>query len=77
MLIHVGHLTGEEDMLRVFRTLHSENHLPFGTPPVLEEGAQASLLWFAQSDPIEALRMRQKPRVFQNGLEIKEGGFEC
>jgi cytosine deaminase len=77
MLIHAGHLTGEEEMLRVFQTLHHDNHLPFGSPPVLEQDAQANLLWFAQSNPIEALRMRARPRVFHNGLEIKEGLVEC
>jgi cytosine deaminase len=70
MLVHAAHLTGEADMLRVFRTLHHDNHLPFGAPPVIEEGASANLLWFAQSNPIETLRMRQPPRVFQNGLEL-------
>jgi len=77
MLIHAGHLTGEADMMRVFRTLHHENHLPFGSPPRLEKGAPANLLWFAEANPIEAVRLRRTPRVFQNGIEIKEDHFKC
>ena len=72
MLIHAGHLTGEAEMERVFETLHRENHLPFGAPPALAEGCEASVLWFDAGNPIEALRTRRKPRVFHNGSELKE-----
>jgi len=70
MAVHLGHLTGIEQMNRAFRTLHHENHLPFGDPPALVEGARADLLWFAAADPVEVLRLRDRPRVFQRGQEI-------
>jgi cytosine deaminase len=72
MLIHAGHLTGEAQMERVFRTLHTDNHRPFGDVPVLVEGAPADLLWFDADNPIEALRTRAAPRVFIGGIEVKE-----
>lgn len=63
MLVHIGHLTGEDDMRRVFRTLHDENHLPFGGPPALTSGEPARFLWWAEEDPIAILRDRPNPRV--------------
>lgn len=63
MLLHVAQLTGEDDMRRVFRTLHHDNHLPFGGPPAIEVGAPARLLWWAQADPIDILRDRSRPLV--------------
>jgi cytosine deaminase len=63
MLVHVGHLTGEEEMHRVFRTLFMENHLPFGGPPRLVEGYQGAMLWWPSSDPVELLRDRVRPTV--------------
>jgi len=71
MLVHAGHLTGEAEMTRVFATLHRENHHPFGPPPVIAAGEPATFLWFAASDPIEALRTRQPPRVFYRGQELQ------
>jgi cytosine deaminase len=63
MLVHLGQLTGEDDIRRVFRTLCAENHLPFGGPPELAPGRMAQLLWWAQEDPIDILRDRSDPRV--------------
>jgi cytosine deaminase len=65
MLIHVGHLTGEDEMRRVFRTLHHENHLPFGGPPTLAEGAPARMVWWPAADPIEIVRDRPRPVVLR------------
>ena len=70
MLVHAGHLTGEAEMIRVFQTLHIENHLPFGDSPALAPGESADFLWFQAADPIEAIRTRQPPRVFYRGEEI-------
>jgi cytosine deaminase len=63
MLLHVGQLTGEEQMRRLFRTLYTENHLPFGGPPRLAPGEPAQLLWWPHTDPIDLLRERPRPRV--------------
>ena len=71
MLVHAGHLTGEAQMTRVFATLHRENHHPFGPAPAIAAGEPATFLWFAASDPIEALRTRQPPRVFYCGQELQ------
>jgi cytosine deaminase len=71
MLVHAGHLTGEEQMKRVFTTLHRENHHPFGSVPAIAVGEPATFLWFAASNPIEALRTRQPPRVFYRGQELQ------
>ena len=65
MLIHVGQLTGEDDMRRVFRTLHTDNHRPWGGPPPIEEGAPARFLWWEEEDAIEIVRTRPRPRVFR------------
>jgi len=71
MLIHAGHLTGEAQMRRVFETLHSINHLPFGAPPKIIPGAKADFLWFEADNPIDAIRTRAKPRVFRSGVGTK------
>lgn len=62
MLVHVGHLTSEADMKRVVRTLHTDNHLPFGAPPRVEPGATELLHW-PVPDEVELLRVRPRPRV--------------
>lgn len=64
MLLHVGHLTGEAQMRRVFQTLHHDNHLPFGGPPELAVDQPDQLLWWPHSDAIDLLRERPRPRVF-------------
>jgi cytosine deaminase len=71
MLIHVAQLTSEVEMRRVFATLYTENHRPFGAAPVIEVGAPATFLWFDAADPIEVLRTRPRPRVFVRGQEIE------
>ncbi len=68
MLIHVAQLTGEDQMRRVFRTLHQENHLPFGGAPSIEVGGPARFLWWAQEDPIDVLRDRSVPMVLRGPL---------
>jgi cytosine deaminase len=70
MLVHVAQLTGEAEMARVFRTLHHENHLPFGAPPTIAAGQPATLLWYAANDAIEALRTRACPRVYRDGVQV-------
>ncbi len=71
MLVHVAQLTSEDEMRRVFGTLCGDNHRCFGGAPVLEEGATATFLWWDAADPIEVLRSRPRPRVFQDGAEVK------
>lgn len=65
MLVHLGHLTGEAELRRAFRTLHHENHLPFGGPPRLAVGEKARLCWWPSADPIDLLRDRPRPRVWR------------
>lgn len=69
MLVHVGQLTGEHEMRRVLRTLSQENHLPFGAAPRVAVGEPATMLWYAAADEIEALRTRERPRVYVDGKE--------
>lgn len=64
MLVHVGHLTGEDDMKRVFGMLYRDNHLPFGGPPDLVEGATGAIVWWPSADPVDLLRDRPKPSVY-------------
>jgi len=64
MLVHVGHLTGEAQMKRVVRTLHTENHLAWGDVPTVAVGARALLHWPA-ADEVELLRVRPRPRVLE------------
>lgn len=66
MLVHVGHLTSEAEMKRVVRTLHTENHLPFGSVPRIEVGASAMLHW-PVPDEVELLRVRPRPTVYERG----------
>lgn len=63
MAVHVGHLTGRAQMARAVRTLWSDNHRCFGGPPEITPGAPSLLLWWAQDDPVEILRLRPTPRV--------------
>lgn len=63
MLVHVGHLTSEEAMKRVVRTLHTENHLPWGDVPRVVPGARSLLHW-PVADEVELLRVRPAPRIF-------------
>jgi cytosine deaminase len=65
MVVHLGHLTGEDEMERVVATLWTENHLPFGEVPRLEEGAAARMLWWPVGTAVELLIERPIPRVFR------------
>ena len=65
MLLHLGQLTSEEAMRRIFFTLCGDNHACFGGAPVLEEGAPAQLLWWEEVDPVEILRVRPRPLVLR------------
>ncbi len=68
MLVHVGHLTSEADMIKVFETLHGANHGPWGGPDLLYEEGRARLLWWEDADPVEILRTRKGPAVVERGL---------
>lgn len=63
MAIHLGHLTSEDAMRRVFNTLINENHTPFGGPPEIKEGVEGPVLWWPEKDPIEILRLRPRPTL--------------
>lgn len=63
MLVHVGHLTGEVEMGRVFDALIGANHLPFGGAPVVGPGYAGAALWWPSADPVDLLRDRSRPRV--------------
>jgi len=69
MLVHVGQLTGEDQMRRVVRTLWHENHLPFGPPPQLAVGHRADLCWWP-GDEVHLLIHRPLPRVWRGGAEL-------
>lgn len=66
MLVHVAQLTSEAEMTRVFHTLSGDNHIPFGGPPEIREGAATPILWWAEPDPVEVLRLRSVPRVLNS-----------
>ena len=68
MLVHVGQLTGEDDMARVFRTLVHDNHQAFGGAPELVEGHAGALVWWPSSDPVDLVRERPKPVVLRAGV---------
>ncbi|MDP6931689.1 MAG: amidohydrolase family protein [Myxococcota bacterium] len=70
LLVHFAHLTGEEQIQRIFQTLHHENHLPFGGAAPLHTGAPARFLWFEHADPIEVIRHREPPRVVAPILDL-------
>jgi cytosine deaminase len=70
MLVHAGHLFAEDELTRAFLTLSRENHRPFGGAPRLLPGEPANFCWFPADDPIEALRLRPRPRVFVGGCEV-------
>jgi hypothetical protein len=64
-------------MARAVRTLHTENHLPFGAPPQLVEGAPATLLHFdvdAADGEVEVLRLRSTPTVYVDGALVRDAG---
>lgn len=65
MLVHVGHLTGEAQMARVFDALIAANHLPWGGPPRLAEGYTGAVLWWPSADPVDLLRDRPRPAVLR------------
>lgn len=65
MLLHLGQLTSEAEMRRIFHCLSGDNHRPFGGPPELVEGAKAQLLWWEEDKPIEILRVRPRPLVLR------------
>jgi cytosine deaminase len=73
MLVHAGHLTGEAEMDRVFATLFTENHRPFGDSPGIRVGAPASVVWWPVNDAIDALRLRPLPRVWHRGVHRGRG----
>ncbi len=61
LLVHVGHLTSEEQMGRVWRALWDDNHRAFGGAPVPRVGERGPWLWWADADPVEILRTRALP----------------
>lgn len=61
MLVHLGHLTSEEQMHRAVRALHVENHRPFGGALPVAPGNPVA--WWADVDPVESLRKRAAPEV--------------
>jgi cytosine/creatinine deaminase len=65
MLVHVGQLTGEDQMARVFRALIDDNHRPFGGPPALVDGYRGTALWWPSADPVDLLRDRPRPRLVE------------
>ncbi len=65
MLVHMGHLTSEDQLQRTFRTLWHDNHLPFGGAPELAPGARAQFLWWELTDPVAILTHRPLPRVYR------------
>ncbi len=67
MLVHYAHLTSEEQLVRAFSTLSSDNHRCFGSLPSLEPGQPADLLYFDARDPAEVLRLRPEPLVLRAG----------
>jgi len=73
MLVHLGHLTSEEQLRKAFFTLCGDNHLPFGGPPALVEGAPARLLWWKEHDPIAILRDRPRPKVIRGSATRTAG----
>ncbi|MBA2321592.1 MAG: amidohydrolase family protein [Deltaproteobacteria bacterium] len=64
MLVHLGQLMSRDELARAARTLWTENHLPFGDVPRIEEGGPAKLLWWPAEDEVALLRERPVPRVF-------------
>ncbi len=64
MLVHVGQLTGEDEMERVVATLWTENHLPFepGHTGRIAVGDAAALYWSVET-AAELLIERPKPRL--------------
>ncbi|GAB5355953.1 hypothetical protein AAMO2058_000249200 [Amorphochlora amoebiformis] len=68
MVVHLCHLSGQEEMRRVFEMLVSDNHMPFGGQPRIQVGETALLLVHSLSDPVDILRMRRLPLfVIHNG----------
>lgn len=65
MLVHLGHLTGVDQVKRAFRTLHHDNHRAWGGPDPIVEGGPARLLWWPAADGWEVLRDRPKPLVLR------------
>lgn len=65
MLVHVGHLTGEDEMARALAALWDTNHVPFGGAPRIEAGARGPVLWWSERDPVEILRLRPTPEVLR------------
>jgi cytosine deaminase len=74
MLVHLGHLTSQDEMEHAVQTLFHENHLPFGEPPRLAPGSAANLVWWPAEDLIDILRIRPRPRVFRDGTECPTPG---
>lgn len=61
LLVHVGHLTAEDQMVRVWRALWQDNHQPFGGAPQVRVGERGPWLWWPNDDPVEILRCRTLP----------------
>ena len=74
MLVHVGHLTGVDEMGRAVRTLWRQNHRPWGGAPALLPGCETPVLWWPVSDEVALLRERPRPTVWQKGPEPEVEG---
>mmetsp|Transcript_11110 Transcript_11110/g.15434 ORF Transcript_11110/g.15434 Transcript_11110/m.15434 type:complete len:189 (+) Transcript_11110:1-567(+) len=73
MLVHACHLSGQEEMRRVFQMMVSDNHVPFGGAPKIAEGETAEFLVHSLNDPIDIIRLRRVPAyVVREGMVIAE-----
>lgn len=70
MLVHVGQLTSDQDMETVLSMLWGTNHVAFGGAPRIEDGREASLLWWPDADAAEILRVRPRPAVYRQGVRV-------
>mmetsp|Transcript_10303 Transcript_10303/g.16547 ORF Transcript_10303/g.16547 Transcript_10303/m.16547 type:complete len:470 (-) Transcript_10303:159-1568(-) len=73
MLVHACHLSGQEEMRRVFQMMVSDNHVPFGGAPKIAEGETAEFLVHSLNDPIDIIRLRRVPAyVVREGMVVAE-----
>eukprot|EP00471_Norrisiella_sphaerica_P003925 CAMPEP_0184481740 /NCGR_PEP_ID=MMETSP0113_2-20130426/3306_1 /TAXON_ID=91329 /ORGANISM="Norrisiella sphaerica, Strain BC52" /LENGTH=434 /DNA_ID=CAMNT_0026861051 /DNA_START=317 /DNA_END=1621 /DNA_ORIENTATION=+ len=71
MLVHACHLTGQDEMRRVFQMMVSDNHVPFGGAPKIREGESAEFLVHSLNDPLDIIRTRRVPSyVVRNGIIV-------
>ena len=73
MLVHVGHMTGRDELFRAYEMITSNPLVASGREWGIGEGRPANFIVLDCDDEVEAIRLRPRPRwVVRGGRVVAE-----